>query len=603
MTQIKHERSTQDLVRAAVSGWLGTALEFMDFQLYSLGAALVFHEIFFPEQSAAMALILAMGTYGAGYIARIIGAFVFGKMGDRIGRKKVLFITITMMGICTTLIGVLPTYAQIGIFAPVLLVTLRIIQGLGAGAEISGAGTMLAEYAPKGKRGIISSLVAMGTNCGTLSATAIWAVMFFALEREQLIAWGWRIPFLASVVVMIFAIWLRMNLKESPVFEKVSEGEKSPALTPASENTLGAMFTSKSFWLATGLRFGQAGNSGLIQTPHQPLTAPGIIVEALARRKAAGLPAFTVMSCDNMPENGHVTRQVVTAYAREVDAELAIWIEQNVTFPSTMVDRIVPAVTPETLDKIEQLTGVRDPAGVACEPFRQWVIEDTFVAGRPLWENAGATLVADVVPFEEMKLRMLNGSHSFLAYLGYLAGYQHINDCMADDNYRLTAQALMLREQAPTLKVQGVDLQRYADQLIARYRNPALRHRTWQIAMDGSQKLPQRMLDSVRWHLANHSDFDLLALGVAGWMRYVGGVDEQGKAIDVSDPLLPVIQRAVANSEEGASRVKALLGMAEIFGNDLPQAARFTQKVQEAYDSLLTYGAKASVAKYAERLK
>ncbi len=340
-----------------------------------------------------------------------------------------------------------------------------------------------------------------------------------------------------------------------------------------------------------------------LQNPHQPLTAPGIIVEALARRKAAGLPAFTVMSCDNMPENGHVTRQVVTAYAREVDAELAIWIEQNVTFPSTMVDRIVPAVTPETLDKIEQLTGVRDPAGVACEPFRQWVIEDTFVAGRPLWENAGATLVADVVPFEEMKLRMLNGSHSFMAYLGYLAGYQHINDCMADDNYRLTAQALMLREQAPTLKVQGVDLQRYADQLIARYRNPALRHRTWQIAMDGSQKLPQRMLDSVRWHLANHSDFDLLALGVAGWMRYVGGVDEQGKAIDISDPLLPVIQRAVANSEEGASRVKALLGMAEIFGNDLPQAARFTQKVQEAYDSLLTYGAKASVAKYAERLK
>ena len=131
----------------------------MDFQLYSLGAALVFHEIFFPEQSAAMALILAMGTYGAGYIARIVGAFIFGRMGDSIGRKKVLFITITMMGICTTLIGVLPTYAQIGIFAPVLLVTLRIIQGLGAGAEISGAGTMLAEYAPKGKRGIISSLV------------------------------------------------------------------------------------------------------------------------------------------------------------------------------------------------------------------------------------------------------------------------------------------------------------------------------------------------------------------------------------------------------------------------------------------------------------
>ncbi|BBT45041.1 MFS transporter [Enterobacter cloacae] len=258
----------------------------MDFQLYSLGAALVFHEIFFPEQSAAMALILAMGTYGAGYIARIVGAFIFGRMGDSIGRKKVLFITITMMGICTTLIGVLPTYAQIGIFAPVLLVTLRIIQGLGAGAEISGAGTMLAEYAPKGKRGIISSLVAMGTNCGTLSATAIWAVMFFALDREELIAWGWRVPFLASVVVMIFAIWLRMNLKESPVFEKVNDAQ-----TVQPDTSLGSMVKSKSFWLATGLRFGQAGNSGLIQT-----FLAGYLVQTLLFDKAIPTDALMVSS-------------------------------------------------------------------------------------------------------------------------------------------------------------------------------------------------------------------------------------------------------------------------------------------------------------------
>ncbi|WP_246763865.1 mannitol dehydrogenase family protein, partial [Cronobacter sakazakii] len=148
--------------------------------------------------------------------------------------------------------------------------------------------------------------------------------------------------------------------------------------------------------------------------PETPSSAVGVIVEALARRKAAGLAGFSVMSCDNMPENGHVARNVVMAFARAVDASLAAWIEENVTFPSTMVDRIVPAVTPETLDKIAQLTGVRDPAGVACEPFRQWVIEDNFVAGRPAWENAGAQLVRDVVPFEEMKLRMLNGSHSFL---------------------------------------------------------------------------------------------------------------------------------------------------------------------------------------------
>ena len=337
-----------------------------------------------------------------------------------------------------------------------------------------------------------------------------------------------------------------------------------------------------------------------LQNPHQPKSAPGVIVEALARRKAAGLPAFSVMSCDNMPENGHVMRNVVCAYARAVDAGLADWIESHVTFPSTMVDRIVPAVTPETLDKIEQLTGVRDPAGVACEPFRQWVIEDNFVAGRPEWEKAGAELVSDVIPFEEMKLRMLNGSHSFLAYLGYLAGYQHINDCMGDENYRRAAHDLMLKEQAPTLKVQNVDLARYADLLIERYTNPALRHRTWQIAMDGSQKLPQRMLDSVRWHLADNSSFALLALGVAGWMRYVGGVDEQGNAIEVCDPLLPVIQAAVQQSEEGESRVKALLAIEAIFGKDLPQEGKFVDLVTSAYLSLLNKGAKATVAAAAQ---
>ncbi|ADO48568.1 mannitol dehydrogenase family protein [[Enterobacter] lignolyticus] len=340
-----------------------------------------------------------------------------------------------------------------------------------------------------------------------------------------------------------------------------------------------------------------------LQRPHQPTSAPGVVVEALARRKAAGLPAFSVMSCDNMPENGHVVGNVVRAYARAVDSDLAEWIDKNVTFPSTMVDRIVPAVTPETLEKIEQITGVRDPAGVACEPFRQWVIEDNFVAGRPAWENAGAELVADVIPFEEMKLRMLNGSHSFLAYLGYLAGYQHINDCMEDDNYRRAAHALMLKEQAPTLKVKGVDLARYADLLIARYSNPALRHRTWQIAMDGSQKLPQRMLDSVRWHLAHNSEFSLLALGVAGWMRYVGGIDEQGDAIDVCDPLLSTLQSAVQNSAEGEARVKALLGIDAIFGNELPLEARFVAQVTAAYLSLLEHGAKATVAKYAQALQ
>ena len=159
-------RTTRDLTKAAVSGWLGTAMEFMDFQLYSLAAAIVFNKIFFPNVSPAIGLIAAMATYGVGYVARLAGAIYFGRMGDRIGRKKVLFITIALMGASTTLIGVLPTYAMIGIAAPILLVVLRLVQGFGAGAEIAGATVMLAEYAPVKRRGVIASLVSLGHELG-----------------------------------------------------------------------------------------------------------------------------------------------------------------------------------------------------------------------------------------------------------------------------------------------------------------------------------------------------------------------------------------------------------------------------------------------------
>ncbi|AIA69813.1 probable carbohydrate oxidoreductase [Pectobacterium atrosepticum SCRI1043] len=329
--------------------------------------------------------------------------------------------------------------------------------------------------------------------------------------------------------------------------------------------------------------------------PAEPRSLPGVILAAIKRRRERQLPAFSVMSCDNMPENGHVTRNVIVQLAEQQDVGLARWIEQHVTFPSTMVDRIVPAITDETLETIQGQLGVADPAGVACEPFFQWVIEDNFVNGRPAWEKTGAELVQDVLPFEEMKLRMLNGSHSFLAYLGYLAGYQHISECMQDSALVAAAHHLMLREQAPTLRTQGVDLAAYAGALLDRYRNRALKHRTWQIAMDGSQKLPQRMLDSIRWHLANGSRFDALALGVAGWMRYVGGVDEQGQPIEISDPLKETIAETVQNSMEGESRVVALLALTAIFGEDLPQNPAFVEAVTQHYLSLLVNGVKGTL--------
>lgn len=333
-----------------------------------------------------------------------------------------------------------------------------------------------------------------------------------------------------------------------------------------------------------------------LEMPEAPSSAPGVLVEALRVRRERGLPPFTLLSCDNMPENGHVLKNAVLELAQWRSPDLADWIATQATFPNTMVDRIVPAATSETLQEISKALGVNDPCGIACEPFIQWVVEDNFVAGRPDWEHVGAQLVSDVLPFEEMKLRMLNGSHSFLAYLGYLAGYQHINDCMTDDNYRRAAHQLMLKEQAPTLRVTGVDLADYANQLITRYENPSLKHRTWQIAMDGTQKLPQRMLDSIRWHIANGSHYPHLLLGVAGWMRYIGGTDDAGQPIDVRDPMVEQLQAIVSATEDGEPRVRGLLALTAVFGEDLPHNDAFVAQLIKAYQTLQTRGAKAAVA-------
>ncbi|HDS6850109.1 TPA: fructuronate reductase [Enterobacter cancerogenus] len=331
-----------------------------------------------------------------------------------------------------------------------------------------------------------------------------------------------------------------------------------------------------------------------LENPSEPHSAPGILVEALHRRRERGLQPFTVLSCDNIPDNGHVVKNAVLGMAQKRSPEFAAWIDAHVSFPGTMVDRIVPAATEASLAEITQALGVDDPCAISCEPFIQWVVEDNFVAGRPEWEVAGVQMVEDVLPWEQMKLRMLNGSHSFLAYLGYLAGYAHINECMEDEHFREAARRLMLDEQAPTLRITDVDLTAYADSLIDRFANPALQHRTWQIAMDGSQKLPQRMLDGIRVHLERHTAWPLLALGVAGWMRYVSGTDDQGNAIDVRDPLSEKIRGIVSTSSE-ADRVTALLGLNEIFGHDLPQTPAFVDAIVQAYQRLVRDGARRAV--------
>ena len=337
-----------------------------------------------------------------------------------------------------------------------------------------------------------------------------------------------------------------------------------------------------------------------LSSPTKPMSAPGVIVEALYRRMQRGLKSFTALSCDNMPENGLVLKKAILDLANARDPELAKWIETNTTFPCTMVDRIVPAATAETLTEIQDvLGGMFDPCGIACEPFIQWVIEDNFVTARPNWNEVGAEFVDNVVPYEEMKLRMLNGSHSFLAYLGYLAGYEHINDCMKDESFKQATLSLMLQQQAPTLNVPPqVNLQQYAEKLIERFSNPSLKHRTWQIAMDGTQKLPQRMLDSIRWHIKHNSDFSLLALGVAGWMRYVGGIDDNNQIIDIRDPMSEQLRKVVNTTIDGAERVDQLLKLKTVFGTDLPKNEKLKTLLKNYYLALMKNGVKSTLDSY-----
>ncbi len=296
-----------------------------------------------------------------------------------------------------------------------------------------------------------------------------------------------------------------------------------------------------------------------LSEPHAPQSAPGLIVEALARRRGAGVAPFTVLTCDNLPSNGRVVKRILDGFAALRDPDLGAYVAGELACPSTMVDRITPATTDEDRERISAALGVDDAWPVVTEPFSQWVIEDHFPAGRPAFEATGAELVADVAPYEHMKLRLLNGAHSSLAYLGYLAGYEYVSDVMADPGFARFVKALM-DEATPTLSVPpSTDISAYKAALIARFENPALKHRTWQIAMDGSQKLPQRLLGTIRDCLKRGLPFGRLALGVAGWMRYVAGVDEKGAAIDVRDPLAAHLRELAdgAGPVAGAARTRA----------------------------------------------
>lgn len=337
--------------------------------------------------------------------------------------------------------------------------------------------------------------------------------------------------------------------------------------------------------------------------PAEPVTAVGLVVLALEHRRARDAGPLTVLCCDNLQQNGRLVAGIVSAYARARDPALAAWIAANVSFPCTMVDRIVPATTESDLAEVNRALGLLDAAPVVCEPFLQWVIAGDFVAGRPEWERAGAQFVADVAPFEAMKLRLLNASHSMLAYLGFLAGHETIWQVAAQPDFAALMRALM-EEVTPTLALPAaVDLPAYKAALVERFGNPALPHRTQQIAMDGSQKLPQRLLDTVRDNLAAGRPIACAALAVAAWMRYVSGVDEAGREIRVSDPLAADFARvAAAHRGDAEALARGLLGLPAVFGGDLPADPRFVGPVSAWLAALFADGAARTVARAAKGL-
>ena len=329
-----------------------------------------------------------------------------------------------------------------------------------------------------------------------------------------------------------------------------------------------------------------------------PATTFGLITEALVRRRSRGIEPFTVMSCDNIQGNGHVAHEVFAAFARLRDPELGEWVEANVRFPNSMVDRITPVTTDEDRQQVSERYGIEDAWPVVCEPFTQWALEDNFSSGRPSLDDVGVQVVPDVVPYELMKLRLLNASHQALCYFGYLSGYRLVHEVAQDQLFANFLLDYMNVEATPTLApVPGIDLDTYKHQLIERFSNAAVRDTVARLCAESSDRIPKWLLPVVRENLAAGRDVTLSAAVVASWARYAEGVDEQGEPIKVVDRLADTLQQTAAQQRVDPL---AFVKNRELFG-DLATEPAFTEPYLTALNSLHTAGARATLEALARR--
>ena len=346
------------------------------------------------------------------------------------------------------------------------------------------------------------------------------------------------------------------------------------------------------------LRVADADIEHDLNHPDEPRTTIGFVVRGLQRRHARGLPGLTLLSCDNLPANGDTLSALVLEFAAQCEPALRDWIAQHITFPNSMVDRIVPRTTEPDRQRISATLGLEDAWPVVAEPFFDWVIEDRFAAGRPAWEAAGVRFVARAEPFECAKLRFVNGCHSAIAYLGVLAGWSTVDRAIGDSDLRRFIERLMRDEIAATLPpTSALDLQAYGARLLERFANPALQHRTQQIAMDGSQKIPQRWLNTVRDRLTAGAPFERLALAVAAWMHYLRGVDEAGQAHRIEDPLADELAGLVRRADAAGSaleRAACFSAFRPVFG-ELGLEPRFVAALARQAQVLREGGVRAAL--------
>ncbi len=339
-----------------------------------------------------------------------------------------------------------------------------------------------------------------------------------------------------------------------------------------------------------------------LATPAEPRGVVGLLVEALRRRRAAGQAAFAIVSCDNIASNGAFLRKGVLGFASRHDPALASWIAANVAFPATMVDRITPAPTEKTFLDAAHHAGVRDKAAVEAEAFHQWVIEDSFPQGRPAWEVAGAVFTADVAPYEKMKLRMLNGAHSLIAYLGVLLGHRHVRDAMADPDILASVKRHLGAAAATLNPGLSVDLQDYAAQLIARFRTPDIAHETRQIAMDGSQKLPHRIYAPASDALRAKQSIQPFALATAVWLYHCRGRTDSGTQYDLIDPRAAELAKLAtfARAEDAVDHAKSAL---DLFPADLATHPDWTEAVVRSLQACLDHGVRRALTLHPSNIR